>query len=40
MSTDTIANVIARINKLRELAGNNTNEQEAAKCSCGSGSFD
>lgn len=28
--SDTIANVIARINKLRELAGNNANEHEAA----------
>lgn len=28
--SDTIANVIARINKLRELAGNNANEFEAA----------
>lgn len=30
MSNNTIANVIARIQKLRELAGNNTNEHEAA----------
>lgn len=30
MSHDTIANVVARINKLRELAKNNTNEHEAA----------
>lgn len=30
MSRDTIANVIGRINKLRELSKNNTNEHEAA----------